>query len=63
MSLPQAILRKIPGKGTWTALSRDQYLPAYFKEVVDLKEAEARELKPVKVCLQSVQSGGVLSKV
>lgn len=58
MSSQQDILRKIPGKGIWTAPSRDQYLPAYFKEVVDryLKEPEARELKPVKVC--SVNSVG-----
>lgn len=52
MSLQQEILRKIPGKGIWTAPSRDQYLPAYFKDVCDqyLLQPNAGELKPVKVC-------------
>ncbi|CAH3172416.1 unnamed protein product, partial [Porites evermanni] len=50
MSPQQEILRKIPGKGIWTAPSRDQYLPAYFKDVCDqyLLQPNAGELKPVK---------------
>lgn len=52
MSSQLSILSKIPGKGLWTAPSRDQYLPAYFKEVCDdyLRGPDARELIPVKVC-------------
>ena len=55
MSSQQEILRKIPGKGIWTAPSRDQYLPAYFKDVYDQypNQTYARELKPVKVCAVS----------
>lgn len=51
MSSQQEILRKIPGKGIWTAPSCDQYLPAYFKDVCDqyLPQPNAEELKPVKV--------------
>ena len=52
MSSHQEILRKIPGKGIWTAPSRDQYLPAYFKDVCDqyLPQPNVGELTPVKVC-------------
>ena len=55
MSSQQEILRRIPGKGIWTAPSRDQYLPAYFKDVCNqyLLQPNARELKPVKVCAVS----------
>ena len=51
MSSQQEILRKIPGRGIWTAPSCDQYLPAYFKDVCDqyLPQPNAEELKPVKV--------------
>ena len=51
MSSQLSILQKIPGQGIWTAPSRDQYLPAYFKEVCDqyLQSADAKELKPVKL--------------
>lgn len=51
MSSQLSILQKIPGHNIWTAPSRDQYLPSYFKDVCDryLQSAEAKELKPVKV--------------
>lgn len=51
MSSQHEILRKIPGRGIWTAPSCDQYLPAYFKDVCDqyLPQPNAEELKPVKV--------------
>lgn len=53
MSSQLSILAKIPGKGLWTAPSRDQYLPAYFKEVCHeyIRGPDARELIPVKVSL------------
>ncbi|KAL9979829.1 hypothetical protein ACROYT_G017547 [Oculina patagonica] len=51
MSSQLSILSKIPGKGFWTHPSRDQYLPAFFKEVCDsyLRDPDARELIPVKM--------------
>ena len=53
MSSQLSILSKIPGKGFWTAPSREQYLPAFFKEVCDnyLRDPDARELLPVKVSM------------
>ena len=55
MSSQLSILSKIPGKGFWTAPSREQYLPAFFKEVCDnyLRDPDARELIPVKVSLST----------
>lgn len=55
MSTQQGILNVFSSPKLWTAPSKEQYLPAFFKEVCDdyVKKQDAHRVFPVEVSLNS----------
>lgn len=51
MSTQQGILHVFSSNKLWTAPSKEQYLPSYFKEVCDqyVKKPDAHRVFPVEV--------------